>query len=142
MADLTISAVAEKFHVKPDTLRYYERIGLLPPVPRRTNGNRYYPPSIQEWLEMVLCFRASGMAIEPLIKYCSLLQQGDETAPAREKILQEQLAVLLTQREQLDKSIHRLEGKVARYERGEVKVGADWLHFAEKKDGRKWRQLF
>jgi MerR family transcriptional regulator, aldehyde-responsive regulator len=50
MTDLTITDVSEKYHLKPDTLRYYERIGLIPAVPRKKNGNRYYNEGLQKWI--------------------------------------------------------------------------------------------
>lgn len=120
MADLTITEVAKKYNLKPDTLRYYERIGLLPTIPRQKNGNRYYPADIQNWLEMVICLRHSGVSIETLLDYANLLRQGDATLQAREELLKEQLEELKDRRYDLDRSISRLEHKISLYESGEI----------------------
>lgn len=62
MANLTITQVASKYGLTPDTLRYYEKIDLLPPIPRTPGGRRYYPQGVQDWIEMIVCLRHSGGA--------------------------------------------------------------------------------
>lgn len=121
MANLTIKEVAEKYDLKPDTLRYYERIGLLPKIPRQKNGNRYYTEGMQGWIEMIVCLRHSGIPIEALIDYAEMLRQGDDTLDAREDLLKEQLANLEEKRHNLDRSIKRLKHKISLYESGEIK---------------------
>ena len=121
MADLTITEVSKKYDLKADTLRYYERIGLIPSVPRQSNGNRYYPDDLQSWIEMIVCLRHSGVTIETLIDYAHLMEQGDATFDAREKLLREQLALLEQKRHNLDRSINRLQHKISLYENGEIK---------------------
>lgn len=95
MTDLTITDVSEKYHLKPDTLRYYERIGLIPAVPRKKNGNRYYNEGLQKWIEMIVCLRHSRITVEALVDYVNLIEQGDSTLQAREDLLKEQLAFYL-----------------------------------------------
>ncbi|WP_283583630.1 MerR family transcriptional regulator [Limosilactobacillus difficilis] len=121
MADLTITEVSKKYDLKADTLRYYERIGLIPSVPRQSNGNRYYPDDLQSWIEMIVCLRHSGVTIETLIDYAHLMEQGDATLDAREELLREQLALLEQKRHNLDRSINRLQHKISLYETGEIK---------------------
>ena len=82
MADLSITQVSQKYDITPDTLRYYERIGLIPKVPRKANGNRYYNEGMQGWIEMIVCLRHSGVTVEALIDYAQMLQQGDATLDA------------------------------------------------------------
>ncbi|MDO4903634.1 MAG: MerR family transcriptional regulator [Limosilactobacillus sp.] len=120
MSDLTITEVSKKYGLKPDTLRYYERIGLLPNVPRRSNGNRYYPQGMQDWIEMIICLRHSGVSVETLLDYANLLIQGDSTLQAREDLLREQLAELKEKQFNLNRSISRLEHKISLYENGEI----------------------
>lgn len=67
MPDLTITEISKKYDISSDTLRYYERIGLIPQVPRKKNGNRYYTQGMQGWIEMIVCLRHSGVTIEVLI---------------------------------------------------------------------------
>mgnify|MGYP000862557710 CR=1 FL=1 len=76
---MTISEVSEKYGLTPDTLRYYERIGLIPPVPRTRSGLRDYDESSCNWIEFIKCMRGAGLQIEVLIEYVALYQQGDST---------------------------------------------------------------
>lgn len=116
----TITQVAEMYDIKPNTLRYYERIGLLPEIPRQANGNRYFIDGLIKWLEMVICLRHSGVSIEVLVDYCQLLMQGDATVEAREELLREQLAILEQKQKNLQGSIDRLNRKISLYESGEI----------------------
>ncbi|MEX2784855.1 MerR family transcriptional regulator [Streptococcus sp. H49] len=116
----TITQVSEKYNINPNTLRYYERIGLLPPVPRKSNGNRYFTDDLNKWLEMIICFRHSGIPIEALLDYCQLLRQGSSTLEAREALLREQREMLLEKQANLQRSIDRLSHKISLYETGEI----------------------
>lgn len=127
MTDLTITNVSEKYHLKPDILRYYERIGLIPAVPRKKNGNRYYNEGLQKWIEMIVCLRHSGITVEALVDYVKLIEQGDSTLQAREDLLKEQLALLETKKKNLNRSIKRLEHKISLYESGEIKQGKSYF---------------
>lgn len=91
---MTIAEVSRQFDITPDTLRYYERIGLIPPVPRTKSGIRDYDQTSCSWIEFIKCMRAAGLQIEALIEYVALFQQGDSTIGARK-------ALLLEQRDQL-----------------------------------------
>jgi len=121
MADLTITQVAAKYNINTDTVRYYERIGLMPKVPRQKNGNRYYPESLQHWLEMLVCLRHSGVSVEVLHDYTELILQGDSTLETRKELLKEQVQVLLKRQADLQRSIERLQHKISLYESGEIK---------------------
>ena len=80
---MTIAEVSQKFGLSPDTLRYYERIGLIPPVPRTKGGIRDYDEVSCGWVELMKCMRAAGVQIEALTEYAALCQQGDSRATAR-----------------------------------------------------------
>lgn len=127
MAKLTITEVSHKYNIKTATLRYYERIGLLPKVPRNSNGNRYYPDRLLEWIEMVICLRHSGVPVKKLIDYAKMLQQGDSTLTAREQLLEEQLAALKAKQFNLTRSINRLEHKISLYKSGEIREGKSYF---------------
>lgn len=116
----TISEVSEKYQISSSTLRYYKRIGLLPNIPRQANGNRYFTDQLLNWLEMIICLRHSGVPIEKLIEYAKLIQKGDDTIATREALLREQLAELYQKKVNLQRSIQRLEDKIALYESGEI----------------------
>lgn len=113
---MTIREVSEKFNVSQDTLRYYERVGLIPAVHRTAGGVRDYQESDLGWVENAICMRAAGVSVEALIEYVRLYQQGDETIEARLHLLQEQKRLLQEQYDQIAATLERLNYKISRYE--------------------------
>ena len=87
---MTIAEVSKKYELTQDTLRYYERIGLIPSVDRNKNGIRNYKEEDCRWVEFAKCMRAAGLPVEVLIEYLTLFQQGNETLDARKELLIEQ----------------------------------------------------
>lgn len=87
---MTIKEVSERFGVSTDTLRYYERIGLIPQIARTAGGIRDYTESDISWVEHTICMRNAGVPIEALIEYIRLFQMGDATFEARCQLLKEQ----------------------------------------------------
>lgn len=114
---MTIKEVSEKYAVSQDTLRYYERIGLIPPVARTAGGIRNYTESDIGWVETAVCMRGAGVPIEALIEYVKLYQEGDATFEARRQLLQEQYDHLEKQKQQIEQTMNRLQYKISRYEK-------------------------
>lgn len=119
---MTIAEVSRKYDISPDTLRYYERIGLIPPVPRSRSGIRDYDEESCGWIELMKCMRSAGVQIEALIEYVALFYQGDETLDARKELLIEQRNQLIDKRDQIQQSIERLNEKIDKYEKGLMKA--------------------
>lgn len=115
---MTIAEVSKKYDISADTLRYYERIGLIPPVPRTKSGIRDYDETSCGWVELMKCMRAAGVQIEALIEYVALFQQGDQTIDARKCILIEQRDQLIARMADMQQSLERLNFKIDRYEQG------------------------
>src|SRR6266542_2740387 len=113
---MKITEVSIKLDVSQDTLRYYERIGLIPRVNRNKSGIRDYTEEDCKWVEFIKCMRSAGLPIEVLIEYVGLFQQGDETIEARKKLFIEQRKQLITRMEDIKKTIERLDYKIASYE--------------------------
>ena len=116
---MTITQVSQKYGLSQDTLRYYERIGIIPPVPRNKSGIRDYDEVSCSWIELMKCMRSSGVQIEALIEYVSLFQQGDATLDARKALLidqRDQLLERMEQMEQMQQSLDRLNQKIQNYE--------------------------
>ena len=112
---MTIKEVSEKYDISADTIRYYERIGLLPPIPRKSNGIRDFDEVSCNWIEFVKCMRSAGVEIEALIDYIKLFYQKG-TAEARKEILKEQRDRLQKKIDVMNLVIERLNKKVDRYE--------------------------
>lgn len=113
---MTIKEVSQRLGLTPDTLRYYERVGLIPPVNRNKNGIRDYTENDCQWIEFIKCMRQSGLPVEVLIKYVRLFQQGEETNQSRKEILIEQRDLISQKVEELQKTIIRLNKKIEMYE--------------------------
>ena len=119
---MTIREVSEKYGISQDTLRYYERIGMIPEVTRTASGIRNYQPEDLGWVELAICMRGAGLPVEALIEYVKLCQKGDATIPARLQLLQEQKVHLREQKQQLEAAMDKLDYKISRYEEA-VKTG-------------------
>ena len=115
-----IADVSKKYELSADTLRYYERIGLIPEVNRNKSGIRDYTEEDCRWVEFIKCMRNAGLPIEALIDYVTLFQQGDETIEARKEILTQQRKQLIEKMEDMKKTVERLDYKIERYEKGIV----------------------
>ena len=112
---MTIKEVSEKYGLSADTIRYYERIGLIPHVPRKDNGIRDFDEASCGWVEFIKCMRSSGVQVEALVEYVSLFFQ-DNTEAARKDILVEQRARLQEQYNQLQTTMSRLDWKISHYD--------------------------
>ncbi|MCK9170543.1 MAG: MerR family transcriptional regulator [Treponema sp.] len=113
---MTIAEVSRKYTISIDTLRYYERIGLLPPVPRDKSGFRDYGETDCNWIEFIKCMRSANVSIEALTEYVSLFQKGNSTDAARKALLEEQLSELDKRIAEMQAGRERLAWKVAHYE--------------------------
>lgn len=119
---MKIAEVSERFDMTPDTLRYYERVGLLPPVNRTESGIRDYNELDLRRVEFVKCMRSAGLPVDVLIEYVRLVQQGDETAEARRAILVEQREQLIDRIEELEKVLGILDHKIEVYDQILLKI--------------------
>lgn len=92
---MTIREIAAKTNMSTDTLRYYERIGLLPPVPRNAAGIRNYDEYFVNFINFIKKLKASGMSLEHIIDYIRLAEMGDATIQERKKLMAEAREMLL-----------------------------------------------
>jgi len=118
---MRIAEVSELCGLSSDTLRYYERIGLLPTVNRSESGIRDYDEIDLKRVEFIKCMRSAGLPIDVLIEYVSLVQQGDQTSEARKEILVEQRAQLAARMEEMQKTLDLLDYKIEVYEKALLK---------------------
>lgn len=114
---MTIAEVSEKYGISPDTLRYYEKEGLLPPVKRTAGGIRDYGESDCGWVEFIKCMRSAGLPVEVLAEYVNLFMQGDHTAERRKGILIEQRGKIREKIEELKTVEKRLDYKISNYDK-------------------------
>lgn len=120
---MTITEVSRKFAVSQDTLRYYERIGLIPRVNRNKSGIRDYTEEDCNWVEFIKCLRGAGLSIEVLIEYVRMFLEGDdETVEARKELLIEQRRQLMLRMEEMERTLERMDYKIASFDQRIVKA--------------------
>ena len=112
---MTIAQVSKKYGLTQDTLRYYERVGMIPPVHRSESGQRDYTEADCGWVEQAKCMRSAGLPVEAIIEYVRLAQQGDATIPERHKLLVDQRKKLDEQLLAIQNTMARLDYKISRY---------------------------
>lgn len=122
---MTINEVSKRFGLSHETLRYYERIGLIPMITRNKSGIRDYNEKDCNWIESVKCMRSSGLPIEMLIEYRTLYEKGNQTIDARKDLLIEQHKLLISKMEDMKSTIARLENKIERYKNGLMVIDED-----------------
>lgn len=113
---MNITQVAKLFNLSAATLRYYESIGLFPPVNRKDSGVRDYNEEDIKWIDFIKCMRDAGLTIEALIEYRSLFASGDHSLEARKQILVDEREKLIQKRKELDESISKLAVKIKDYD--------------------------
>ncbi|TLG71777.1 MerR family transcriptional regulator [Culicoidibacter larvae] len=112
---MTISEVAKLYNISADTLRYYERIGLIPAIQKNSSGNRDYTEDDIYWVDFAVCMRSAGLPIEMLIEYLTLYKQGPDTAATRKQLLIEQRDILAENIAEMNATLERLNTKIANY---------------------------
>jgi len=118
---MKIAEVSVQHGISSDTLRYYERIGLIPPVNRNGSGIRDYNELDIRRVEFAKCMRSAGLPVEVLIEYMDLVQQGDRTIEARKEILKEQRELLVSRMQEMQKTLDILDHKIDVYENAVLK---------------------
>lgn len=113
---MNIKEVSKQYQGSADTLRYYERAGMIPPVTRTASGIRDYQEEDLKWVQLALCMRSAGLPVEVMIEYVHLFSQGDSTLRARLELLKEQMEQLEKQKAAIKETMSRLQMKIERYE--------------------------
>ena len=131
---MTIKEVCAKYDITADTLRYYERVGVIPQVTRTAGGIRDYTDEDIAWVENAICFRDAGMPVEMLIEYVKLFQEGDKTIDARTNLLKEARETILEARKKYDIALEKLDYKIARYELAQKTGVLTWFDDEDGKD--------
>jgi DNA-binding transcriptional MerR regulator len=108
--------VSARYGLSADTLRYYERVGLIPPVRRSESGIRDYAEEDCRWVDFARCMRGAGLPVEALAQYVALFRQGDATIGARIELLTEQRRQLLGRMADMQATLERLNYKIERYD--------------------------
>ena len=113
---MTIKEVCKKYGITADTLRYYEKVGVIPTVGRTKGGKRDYSRQDIGWVENAICMRNAGLPVEMLIEYVRLFQEGDGTFQERRDLLAEAREEILGQLSKYQATLDKLNYKISRYD--------------------------
>ncbi|MEV0249111.1 MerR family transcriptional regulator [Nocardia sp. NPDC050712] len=111
----SIGDAAERSGLSRDTLRWYERIGLMDYVGRDHTGKRRFSNRDLEWLALIGRLRTTGMSVADMVRYAELVRSGAETMPERLQMFRDTRAEVLAQIEELRKTVEVLDYKIALY---------------------------
>ena len=111
----TIQRAAAETGLSADTLRYYERIGILPGIGRSESGHRRFTDDDMGWIKLVQCLRATGMPLEDLHRYAELVQEGEHTAAERLSLLEAHKCRIETELSELMVALDLVDMKIAGY---------------------------
>ncbi|MCD8844731.1 MerR family transcriptional regulator [Staphylococcus gallinarum] len=117
---MMISEVSKSMNISVDTLRYYEKIGIIPKIRRNANGIRNYSQDDLNWVKLAKCMRQSGLSIDALSKYIELYHQGEKTKDTRRDILYKEREILLENIEEMQETLTLLNTKIAMYDNENV----------------------
>lgn len=126
---MTIKEVAKQFGLTPDTLRYYEKVGLIGPIKKTPSGIRNFDEEDLKRIEFVKCMRSAELPVDVLVTYLKLFELGDETVEERRKLLMDQQVILQKKAEDLQTALQKLEQKIALYDQ---KILDNYLNKEEK----------
>ena len=118
---MTIAEVSRAYDISADTLRYYERVGLLPSIGRTFGGIRNYSEEDCRWVEYIKCMKSARVSVETLVEYVALFYQENETIQARKNLLLKQRAQIAARIDGLQAVLARLDWKLDGYEERMVK---------------------
>ncbi|WP_129839788.1 MerR family transcriptional regulator [Streptomyces sp. RFCAC02] len=119
----TISEVAAHTGLSVHTLRWYERIGLMPHVDRSHTGQRRYSNQDLGWLAFVGKLRLTGMAVADMVRYAELVRRGDGTEAERRALLEETREEVVRRIAELDSTLALLDHKIGVYRELEHRAG-------------------
>jgi len=135
-SEFTIQQVAEATGLSIHTLRYYEKVGLLAPIQRASNGHRRYLAEDVAWLEFLVRLRETGMSIQKVLAFADLVRQRPDRVGERRVLLEEHRNQVKQHLEKLTHHLHVIELKIEHYKQLEATDESDqncifWKHYLE-----------
>ncbi|MEU5534771.1 MerR family transcriptional regulator [Streptomyces sp. NPDC020362] len=111
----TISEVVAFTGLTAHTLRWYERIGLMPHVDRSHTGQRRYSNRDLDWLDLVTKLRLTGMPVADMVRYAELVREGEQTYGERRQLLESTRRDVVTRIAELHDTLAVLDRKISFY---------------------------
>jgi DNA-binding transcriptional MerR regulator len=122
---MNIGEVVRLIGLSEHTLRYYEKVGLLPPIRRDAGGNRLFTPEDLRWLEFLVKLRQTRMPLRQMLRYAALVRQGDATLAERRAMLEAHERQVRATIVQMNECLGVLQTKLDLYRQWEREAAAD-----------------
>lgn len=119
---MKIGQLARRSGVSAHTLRYYERIGLLPRADRDGSGQRDYDASILIWIEFLRRLKTTGMPIREMLRYAALRERGPATGAERRALLEAHRETVRAHVAELQACLLVLDSKIGGYANAEQRI--------------------
>lgn len=117
---MTIKEVSEMYGLTPDTLRFYEKKGLIGPISKTVSGIRNYEEKDLVRIEFIKCMRAAEIPIDVLKKYVDLYEMGDDTFEQRKELLSRQREILKKKIDDMQTAYEKLNKKIDLFYSGKL----------------------
>ena len=143
MKSFLIGDISKMYGISQDTLRYYDKAGLLPFVKKNQAGRRVFTEDDLGYIEVIDCLKRSGIPVKEIAKFMDWCVEGDKTLPQRYAFMVEQEAVL-------EKKIHELQAQLdfLRWKKWYYQIaneaGTEKIFFKEgsRQVDKKWHQKY
>jgi len=112
---MRISEASTRSGLSADTIRYYEKSGIVPAIDRGPDGLRRFSPENVEWLTLLYWLRKTGMPMKEMHRFAALYREGNSTVPERKALLLKHAERLKKRRAELDTCEEVLAVKLAAY---------------------------
>ena len=113
---MRIKQASEVSGLSPDTIRYYEKEGILPTIARDETGQRSFSKDNLNWMGLLQCLRQTGMPMRDMSRYAQLVHSEGNTTAERIEILKSHQVRLTKKRKELEKCEAMVSFKLGIYE--------------------------
>ena len=124
-ATFTIAEAGAATGTSTDTLRYYEKVGIMPHIGRTTAGHRAYSADDLGWITFIRRLRATGMPMQRIADYTAMVRQGEGTIADRRSIIEDHRSTVAAAIDELTTVLAVLDRKIQHYEAAELGVDVD-----------------
>ncbi len=122
---MKIGELSQKTGLSIDTIRYYEKLGLIPCPWRNSGGTRVYDPGILGWVSFLKALKATGMSLADMQAYAEMRARGNATASPRRTMLEQQREIVKAKISELQSCLELLDHKIENYHEIERKHEED-----------------
>lgn len=132
----TIKQVSEMMSLPISTIRYYDKMGLIPFLEKNDSGYRIFKEDDIAMLRIIECFKRTGMSIAEMQQYVELVQRGDESLEERYELFKKRKEIVLEEMNELQKQLDTIDHKLWYYETA-IEAGTEDIHKNKKCDQMK-----